>query len=174
MPEQIEVKNKTLLAITQEINGIEQDIIAAGGELTPAMESEFNEVQDLLTKKVDAYDFRIRGLNARAELFKMRADEFSRIAKSMTNYADRMKDTIKAAMIERGTTEVSGETVKFKLSAAKPRTVIDEKELPHNFKMILTIADKEKISEAIKNEIEVPGVRMEQTWQLRTYPVGAK
>lgn len=162
--------NKSLLQITQEINEIEKQIILSDGEITPDIEAELNSVQELLLNKVDAYSARMEFITARAQVYQERANAYEKIARSMKNYSQRLKENIKQAMVERGVNELVGNACTFRLTTTKVRTTIDESSLPQEYKMVTYVPDKEKIADAVKKEIEVPGVTLTQGFMLRSYP----
>lgn len=171
--EQVEVKNKTLLDLSKEAFEIEQEIIAAGGEIDSFMEAKMNEVAANLERKVDAYDWRMNAILARAEQFKKRATEFDKVGSAMKKYCDALKDRIKLVMKDvLKKDELHGQDVRFKMSKAKPKMIIDEQLLPKGlFKIIQTQApDKERIQELLDKGEKIPGVTLEDSFSLRTYP----
>lgn len=160
----------TLQSLVLELRSVEECLLSNGGEITPELEEELGTLETHLAVKADNYDHRIKMLSARADAFKARAEEFTKSARAIQNYSDRLKDAVKQAMLKLGKSEINGDFVRFKLSATKPRMILDETKVPRQFftQVVSEIPDKKRIEEA-SQFAEIPGVSFEQGYALRTY-----
>lgn len=166
-----ENNNGNLLSLTAEAVEIYQTLVQSGGEITEELEKRLSEVQNTLTKKVDAYDWILKSLEADEEKFRARAEMFLKVAKGLKAYRERLKDNIKFAMTQLETTELNGLDVRFTLTKGQPALKIDEQALPGEFKVVTFSPDKTKIKQALENGLEVPGASLEPSVQLRVYAV---
>lgn len=164
--------NSTPLAIlVADMSLILGRIVEAGGELTPELEAAFDNVGSQLQEKADSYAFFMDRLDAEAEFWKQKAESYSRVSKSCKALRERLNDSIKSAMQVLNTDEIQGVDMRFKLSRAAPKLIIDEAFLPSSFKMqvIETVPDKTKIKNALEVGTEIPGVKQESVFTLRKY-----
>lgn len=162
---------KSLAAIVNESNQIEAMLLESQGEITEAIEAAL-AVRDLeLTEKVDGYSHIMDRFAALESHYKEKAEFFSRISKQCSNVQDRLKNNIKFAMQEMGTTELVGVDIKFTLKPTTGSLVIDDAEMvPVEFKseVIETVIDKKKLKDAASKG-EVPGARVEPGFSLRMF-----
>lgn len=139
----------------------------------PALQSEIEallaQVEQGISTKADAYKFAMDRLNSTAELLRKRADDNTRAARTLENFATRMKETIKAVMESTGRTEIRGREYVFKLSNAAPKLVIHmpAHELPAEYQVFTVEPDKKKLSADIKAGLEIPGVEIQPVKALR-------
>lgn len=162
---------KSLAAIVNESNQIEAMLLESQGEITEAIEAAL-AVRDLeLTEKVDGYSHIMDRFAALESHYKEKAEFFSRISKQCSNVQDRLKNNIKFAMQEMGTTELVGVDIRFTLKPTTGSLVIDDAEIvPVEFKseVIETVIDKKKLKDAASKG-EVPGARVEPGFSLRMF-----
>jgi hypothetical protein len=169
--EVVAVQN-SLVALAVEAAEIGRLLMEAGGELTPELETRLDVNTQLLPAKVDAYNYIIDELESQAELWKRRKDASAAIQKRFDSQAERLRNRIKFAMKEMGTTEIAGRQYKFQLRKSAPKLVIDnEAAIPAEFKMIVqtTITDTDRIKSALVDGFEVPGAKLEENGSL--YPM---
>lgn len=166
------MENKQSLAVlVSDMSVVLSQIVEAGGELTPELESAFDNIGGQLQEKTDSYAFFMDRLENEAEFWKQKADSYNKVAKSCKALRERLNDSIKSAMLVLKTDEIHGGEMRFKLSRAAPRLVIDETALPSGYKMqvIETVPDKAKIKAAIEVGQEIAGVKQEDVFTLRKY-----
>lgn len=160
---------KSLAAIVNETNQIEQMLLDSDGEITEAIESAL-AVRDLeLAEKVDGYSHIMDRFAALETHYKEKAEFFSRISKQCKNVQERLKGNIKFAMQELGQSELVGEDIKFTLKPTSGSLVIEDEEMiPVEFKteVIVTEIDKKKLKDAAA-KAEIPGARIEPGFSLR-------
>lgn len=164
--------SKGLIALTEELRQIEDVIMKAEGEIIPDFEAMLDKVKTDLAVKVDAYDWMIRNLNAKANVLCDQAGERLQMAKNMRRYVDEMKDRIKQTILAMGVTEVHGNETTFKLSFGAPKLVIDEEKIPAEFKMPVTTieVDKKKVKDALNNQTPVEGAELAPVYKLLVRP----
>jgi hypothetical protein len=146
-------------------------LIESGGELTPELEREMEHVDLAMADKMDACHFVAERLEREAEYFAEKAKRLQAIAIAHKKASDRIRARVKEAMLALGRTEVMGHEVRFTLVQGAPKLVIQESELPSEFKMqvMQSVPDKERIKEALQRGDRVLGACWEPSYQLRTY-----
>ena len=163
--------NNSLVAIVREVATLETLLIESGGELTPEIEAMLTVKEVNLPEKVDGYEAIMDRLDSLEGMYKERAKMFSTAAKSLGMAQDALKERLKFAMKELGVTELMGNDIRFKLSASKPRLVIeDEKLVPKEYKQetVMIEVKKDLLTEDLKIG-SVPGARLEESVSLRKY-----
>lgn len=153
---------------------IKQTLVETMGEITQETEELLLHLEEIIPNKADAYRFITQDLEHEAELWKKRAKEFDRIAKSLETHAQKMKDAIKFACIQMQIDELKGNDFTWKLQRAKSKVIIEDPELvPGIFKEIVqtTNIKKDEISKAwSEHDQPVPGTRLEESLYVKPYP----
>lgn len=165
-------QSKTLPEIVAEANEIERALVESGGEITPEIEKRLEVTHTLLTDKADRYAFVDERLAMTADFWKRKEETCRTIRKSLEAAQQRLRDRVKAAMIEMGKTEVKGIDSRFVLTKCASRLVIeDEAKLPQDLVIVVTVRqpDKERIKAALAEGFEVPGAVLEGGQALRIY-----
>lgn len=168
-------KKKSLALLAEEKSNIERILEESGGELTPEIEEQLNELDLQTAHKLDGYYAFMERCKSVGELMEARAVELQKIANGHFNLAERLKKGIMFAMSTMGVQEIVGNMKRAKLSPTKGRLVIDEKLLPEEFKIQVTtmVPDKERIREKLELFEEVPGAKIEGGQSVRFYNVTA-
>lgn len=163
--------NKSLPLIVAEMSVILNQIVEAGGELSPEMETAFDNLGGQLQTKTDSYAFFMDRLDNEADFWKAKADSYLKVSRACANLKGRLNDSIKLAMRQLDTDEVKGNDMRFKLSKLAPKLVLEESALPAEYKMVVTtmVPDKERIKEDLGNKVEIPGATLEPVYSLRKY-----
>lgn len=161
--------NKSLLELTGEYQRIMHLLMEAGGELTPEIEQELTVHQELLAAKADRYDFILQHLESEEAHWKAQADRFARVARVCSAARERLRASIKGAMQQMGVTEITGESVAFKLTNNAPKLVLNETALDKEYvvETIVREPNKDKIKGALKEGKEVIGAHFEPVVALR-------
>ena len=169
--ETIEEKRQSLGDLVTGFSSILERIAEAGGELTPELEALFDQVGQEIQVKTDSYAFVMDRLEAEAAFWKQRAEQFGKVAKSCTSLRERLKDGIKAAMLQLGRDGIEGTDFRFALTTQGKKLVLDEVLLSDAWKMqvVEIVPDKERITQALQGGKEVPGARFEEVKALRKY-----
>jgi uncharacterized protein YllA (UPF0747 family) len=144
----------------------------SGGEITPNVEVMLAVLNEQLPAKLDNYAAIIERFEMFSTYHKAKAAQQAQLSKQCQAVADRMQANIKAAMIQMGKDEVSGNDVKYRLVKSNPSCVIDQEDLiSANYKTIVqeTKIDKKRILEDMKLGVPVEGAHLEQGLSLRQY-----
>lgn len=160
----------TLHSLVQQSQIIEAALIEAGGELTPEIEAILANLDITMAEKLDGYSFIMDRFETEAAFLRSRADTYSRAAKGLTTFQEKLKERIKLAMIALGKDEVSGNEMRFKLSNCAPKLVIEnEAMLIDAYKTIVQtiVPDKEKIKEDLALGFPVAGAKLVNGKSLR-------
>lgn len=164
--------NQTLVALAAEAQEISRLILESDGELSTELERRLDLNTTAIAAKVDKYVFIEDELEAKAALWKRRADACKAMHERFVKAQEQLRSRVKAVMLEAGKKELNGAYHRYVLSQLKPKVVIpDESILPNECKMIQTkmVPDKDKIKSLLEDGIEVPGAGLEQVYSLRTY-----
>lgn len=170
--EQVPNHSDTLYSLVSQSQALERMLVETGGELTPELEAMLDNIDVSMAQKIDGYAFVMEDCEARAAFWKAKAETYSKIAKSHALIQERIKERLKAALIQLGKDEIQGNEIRFKLSKLKPKLVIwNADEIPEELKIVVQTKapDKDRIAEALSEGFEVPGARMEPVFSLRTY-----
>lgn len=156
----------------KDSHSLELAIIENGGELTPELEASLTQISLDVAESVDRTHFALDRIENAVGYWKAKAAEYKKIADSLDTAHDRMKNYIKAVMADSGKSDLVGVEVRYKLSRAKPKVVIDEDKLaPAYFKEKLTLVpEKERIKQDLELGVPVDGARLEESFTLRAYP----
>lgn len=162
--------DKKLLDIVAETNLLMQSIIENGGELSEETANMLDVSKHNLEIKVDSYAYVLDQLKLQGPYWKQKASEMNAVAKGCERAAKSLQDRLKYAMKTLEVEEVAGQEYKFKLAKTAGKLVIsDEAIIPDEFLVVSYIPNKEKIKEAIKSGIEVPGAYIESEPSLRKF-----
>lgn len=162
----------SLIAITREIQAIESAIIESGGELSAELEERICTATIMQELKCDAYSAIIARCNSIKAEYEAQVESLAKVANTASLISKKLKNNIKEALKELGTTELNGQITRFKLSSSKPKvTIINIELLPKEFyaRAVTYTPDLELIAEAIKAGQVVPGAELTPSYSLRTY-----
>jgi len=167
-----EPKPTRLAEMIAEASALETRIIESGGEIPAELEAMIASVDLGIASKVDGVKFVLERMDLSAAYWANRADESRKVADALDKSTKRLKDYVKALMIESGRTELLGIDYRFKLAKAKPRLVLDESKLAPLFMTTETVTypNKEQIRETLNMGIRVEGATLENSHSLRAYP----
>lgn len=160
----------SLLKQINDQNDLMAKLIESDGELTEDMEKALATLETSVPAKLDSYYLIMERLEAEAEYFKSRAEEFSMAAKQMTAARDRLKKNIKFAMENSGVAELAGNDYRFTLSKSKPRLIIQDELVPDDYKVeVVTIEiEKDRIADHLREGLVIPGCRFEPVMSFRS------
>lgn len=163
------MENKeTLKSLLQLSNSLVEALVENEGALTPELEEMLSKLEIKVPQKIDAYSNLMDRLDAEGDYWKEKADFYASIARACRNTKERIKENLKAVMIENGAKEVKGNDVKFQLRNSKPSLVIDESKIDQAYKnqVVSWVVDKKRIEEELKNGIKVDGAELKETLSL--------
>ncbi len=152
-------------------NEITSQLIESGGELTPDMENSLATIDMKTPAAVDAASFLIQRMEHEEAYWKEMAEKYSLIAKGCKTTREKMKEAIKIGMLQLGLSDLEGRDVRFKISKAKPKLVVNADYLDPNYLTTKTITEpnNEKIRSDLEQGLEVEGAMLLESHSLRSY-----
>lgn len=144
---------------------IETALIESGGEFTPELEAELKNI----ARNTDQGASTIERCELGAEYYRKKAMAYTLIARGYERTESYIRQMIKDDMLANNVTELKGNEFRFKLSPAKGKLVIDEKNLDSAYIMHTPSPDKLKIEADLKVGCPVSGAHYEPSTALRIY-----
>jgi len=136
----------------------------AGGDLSPELEKRMVALEIDVPEKIDAWGFVMERMAKEADFFRIKAAEFTKMAKKFEDHCDYMSLRLKALMAENEIAELLGNETKFRLTPIEKRVeIFDETVLPIKYfdeKVVFT-ANKARIREDLSAGKEIDGARLE-------------
>ena len=165
-------EKQSLVAIVSRVAEIETLLIEGNGELTDRVLALITQTEVALPQKIENYAQLIERMRSIAQFYKSQSDFILRMAKAADSIADRCSDGIRNAMEVLGTSEIEGQTVRYKLQNTAPRCVItDESKLSDEYFVTERHPDKKAIAKALAAEVAIEGAHLEPSRSLRKYPI---
>lgn len=168
------VATASLLSITQQLHAIELSIIESGGEISAELEEALSVAKIAQERKVDAYDAVVKRCASVEAEYKAKADMLYSVADAAKKLATRLRHNVKLAMKQMGVTDLSGDSVRFKLMRGRQKVVVYNQDLLPGWcfrTRTITEPDLNAIQDHILNGVDVPGAHLIGGDSLRTYPV---
>lgn len=164
-------ESKSLPQLIFESHQMIGQLIESGGEIDEQMETMMTEVQNQLAEKVDNYALFLDRLKAEVAFYKEREKELQKVRKGLEKLDEALKTNIKLGLQKLQKRELEGENYRFKMSDSQPRLIIDESQLPDDFKIEVVSyqVDKDKVRDALDADLNVPGAKLEEGKTLRKY-----
>lgn len=133
-----------------------------GGEITPEIEEQLSINRDQLQTKGVNYALVIRQLTGESDMIDTEIKRLQTMKKSKDNTIDRMKNTIKDAMILHGVEKLQGDIISLSIRKSPDAVIVeDDAKIPDEYKVDQPKKiDKKSISNALKQGIEVPGASL--------------
>ena len=151
---------RALYHITSELNAINEELMAAQGEITPELENKLVITKAELAEKSVNYALVI--LNNQADS-KAIDDEIKRL-KAMKDAIDttneKLKEAVSNAMLMHDLTEVKSPLVKMSFRKSKSVHITDENELDASFFEYKRTVNKTAIKKAIEGGELVAGAEL--------------
>lgn len=166
---QTTIKVKSLMGIGEDRKALYELLTEIGGDVSEesvdkAITAWLDENTAALGHKIDGYYQIIAEFKNRAAAQKAEGKHLSQQGGYAEAAADRLKERLKAFMLEHGIDEIKGELHKAKLSAQSDRVSLkidNEADIPQEFMVVTLTPDKEKILKAIEAGQSVPGCHTE-------------
>lgn len=162
----------TLVQQLEEASRLEAMLVESGGELTPEIEARLLTVDLNVASRVDAVHTLLARFDAAADYWTERANESLQVADALKAAHKRLKEHVKKIMIDTGRKDLPGEAVRYKLSNAKAKLIVDETQLERDYlkERVTYSPDQEKIRADIELGVPVKGAFLEPAYTLRPYP----
>ena len=145
--------NMTLYSLSEQMALIEATLEANGGELTPELESAWEETRESLIQKVDNYNALVQKLKAYSDNIKAEKARIDAIKKVADNSLARIKAHIKDTMERFGLKSIDGNFCKMYISTRKATEVDEEAVLAPYLKKIEAL--RAKLPDYVKLEVGV-------------------
>jgi hypothetical protein len=149
-----------LYEITTTHLNLLNNIIEAGGELTPEMEQALQMSEMSIQEKGINYAKFIRTLEAEAETIRVREKELADIRKLRENLANRLRLNLSDAMEQLNLDKIKDTTHSITFRKSKSVMIFDENEIPSQYKSWIPTISKTDIKKAIEMGINVPGATL--------------
>lgn len=151
-----------IFQINQEYLQLATILEENGGEITEEIEEQLKLNRDNLENKGINYALVIRQLDGESEILDREIKRLSAMKKAKDNALERLKNTIKDAMILHGIESIKGDLINLSLRKSPASVIIeDENSIPDNYlvdqpKKI----DKKSIGDDLKKGLEVKGASL--------------
>ena len=153
---------RSMFTITEDLQAIHAALVDASGELTPEIEAALNALTMEFGDKIDAYGYKIRALDAQADLHRDRAAYHELRARAFTRMVEELKSRLLTAMIALGRKKLEGEDFTASVRESQAVDLFDPSKLPAEF---WRTKEPEPAKDAIKKMLiggqAVPGARLE-------------
>lgn len=157
-----------LFNIQSEYIALANEIIEAEGIITPEQETDLQITNEALQTKGIAYSYLIKSLEYDNDLIDLEIKRLQAMKKTRSNLSERLKSTLKDAMILFGIEELKTATLKVNFrkseSVEVDEAIIDKK---YCREKITYAPDKKAIKEAIEQGIEVLGATISYNKNLQ-------
>jgi hypothetical protein len=158
-----------LFKIQQNYLQLAEELINNMGEITPEIEVQLQINEAELRQKTASFAQLIQQMDYENEIIDSEMKRLKDLKDRRTKSIDRIKETIKHAMINCDVMEISSPTLKINFRASESTEIINEALIPERFivtKEVRTI-DKVGIKKAIKDGEEVPGALISHNSNLQ-------
>lgn len=159
----------SLYALDDELQQLEQELLAAGGEVDEETDARHSALLDARDDKVEAYLALIRRFETTAEAIKAERQRLQDAERTMTNAAKRLKDRLCASMQTRGETEHLTRLGKVRVQQASRRPVellVEAEALPEAYRRVRTDADLSALADDLGSEDPAVRARAESVARL--------
>ena len=139
--------------IDADLEALEADLLAAGGEFTDEIEARHDALLEMRADKVAGYAAVIRRLDLSADAVDAEVKRLTAHRNALRNSDRRLKDRLCEAMCRRG--ERQHETplgrVRVQRSGTRPVLILVEPDaLPEPFRRVAVSADKRALADALR------------------------
>lgn len=159
----------SLYAIDTELAALEDDLLAAGGEITEEVEQRHDDLLSLRDGKIEGYLRMIRRLETTAEAIKAERQRLQEAERHMATAAQSLKDRLALSMLERGDTEfvTSLGRVKLQRSGTPPvELLVESDDLPDAFVRVRRTPDLTALRDALASDDAEERSRAEELARL--------
>ena len=146
-----------LYEIDAELAALEAEMIANGGAITDEAEEAYHDLLTMRADKVAGYVAVIRRCEVSAEAVDAELARLTRNRDALKNTAQRLKDRLCFAMIDRGDKEHDTPLGKVRVQRASRRPLVllvEPDDLPQRFRRVSVSADKTALAAALDEHEE--------------------
>lgn len=151
-----------IFQINQEYLHIASTLEENGGEVTPELEEALSINREQLTNKGVNYALVIRQLSGESDMIDTEIKRLQAMKKAKDNALERLKTTIKDAMMLHGVDKIQGDIIRLSLRKSPASVIVENEDLiPDTYKIEQPKKlDKKSVGEALKQGLEVPGASL--------------
>ena len=163
---------KNLFEIQTQYMGLFSEIENAEGVVSDSTLQMFEETEQALKGKLDAYQYRILTLQAEAQALKAEADRLKDKSATKQKAIDRLKKIVAETVARHGNPTKTGhslDTGKFKISTTNRNTLEIEKGVivPDKYTYTVSKVDKTALRHAVLNGEQIEGIKINKTKSIK-------
>lgn len=164
------VPKQTLSNLIYEANELAQALIESEGQITEELEKLLLKNEQNLAQKVDSYAYCLTRLETENKYWKAEADRLNKVADSFKMAKERLKERLKAYLLETPNHQIQGQLNTFKLAKSKPSLKVNIDQVPDEYKILVSTVeiDKDKIRESLTLGQNVPGAELIESYSLKS------
>tara|TARA_R110002126_G_scaffold93089_2_gene220724 strand:+ start:5552 stop:6046 length:495 start_codon:yes stop_codon:yes gene_type:complete len=161
--------SESIFKISQELQGIINDIIDAGGEITPETEANLSIKKDELSSKSESYGYVIRKMEYDVNIIDQEIIRLNQIKKSRKNTIDRLKNVLSFTMTNFDVPEIVTPTMKISFRKSSTLEITDESKIPKKYivQKVTSSISKAEIKKAIKEGEIIEGAEIIENQNLQ-------
>ena len=151
---------RALYHIDEELNAINEELMAAQGELTPELENKLVITKQELAEKSVNYALVILNNQADSNAIDAEIKRLKALKDAIDSTTDKLKEAVSNAMLMHDLTEVKSPLVKMSFRKSKSVHITDENELDASFFEYKRTVNKTAIKKAIEGGELVVGAEL--------------
>ena len=151
---------RALYHIDQELNAINEELMAAQGEITPELENKLVITKQELAEKSVNYAMVILNNQADSQAIETEIKRLKALKDAIDSTTDKLKEAVSNAMLMHDLTEVKSPLVKMSFRKSKSVHITDENELDASFFEYKRTVNKTAIKKAIEDGKLVAGAEL--------------
>ena len=151
---------RALYHINEELNAINEELMAAQGELTPELENKLVITKQELAEKSVNYALVILNNQADSNAIDAEIKRLKAFKDAIDSTTDKLKEAVSNAMLMHDLTEVKSPLVKMSFRKSKSVHITDENELDASFFEYKRTVNKTAIKKAIEGGELVVGAEL--------------
>ena len=162
------MSNVSIYQIEHEYLTLVEDIINSGGEITPEQEMQLALTKDQLENKGRSYGYVVKQLESDCDQIDAEISRLTALKKSRSKTIDRMKETVKNAMILFNVDEIKSPTLKINFRNSET-VEVESAVIPEEWctKKTTLTPDKKRIKEALEGGETIVGAYIEKHKNLQ-------
>jgi hypothetical protein len=158
---------RALYHINEELNAINEELMAAQGELTPELENKLVITKQELAEKSVNYALVILNNQADSNAIDAEIKRLKALKDAIDSTTDKLKEAVSNAMLMHDLTEVKSPLVKMSFRKSKSVHITDENELDASFFEYKRTVNKTAIKKAIEGGELVAGAELIEKQNLQ-------
>ena len=151
---------RALYHINEELNAINEELMAAQGELTPELENKLVITKQELAEKSVNYALVILNNQADSNAIDAEIKRLKALKDAIDTTNEKLKEAVSNAMLMHDLTEVKSPLVKMSFRKSKSVHITDENELDASFFEYKRTVNKTAIKKAIEGGELVSGAEL--------------